>query len=84
MTHLQNWTMAALLAAILLITGALLDGPSDIQAEADTADALADARRDHGAATLCRQLHGPQAAHLWDAGGSLICLGAAGQTHASR
>ena len=78
MTHLQNWTMAALFAAMLLVASALLEGPDDLQAEADTAAALADAReqalREHVARQRCADMHGPNAAHLWDVAGSLHCL----------
>lgn len=78
MNHLQNWSLAAAFAAFLLVTSALLDGPDDLQAEADAAATLADARdqalREHVARQRCADMHGPDTAHLWDAAGSLHCL----------
>lgn len=84
MNHLENWGMGLLVTAVLLVASALLDGPDDLQAEADTSAAVADAReaardaaeREHNAAQICTELHGPGAAHLWDAAGSLHCLSA--------
>lgn len=77
MTHFENWSLAALFAALLLITSALLEGPDDVQAEVDTAAAVADAReqalREHAGRQRCAQLRERGAEHLWDVAGSLDC-----------
>ena len=63
---------AALLAAIaLLITGALMDGPSELQAAQDVADeaAYAAALADGGASKCAALGRTP----VWTQGGDLIC-----------
>lgn len=49
MTHLKTTTLAALFLAAFFILGHLMDGPSDMQAEEDTALAVSDLAKMEGA-----------------------------------
>lgn len=49
MTHLKTTTLAALFLAAFFILAHTLDGPSDMQAEADTALAVSDLADWHAA-----------------------------------
>lgn len=82
--RLLNMALLAFLLAVLS-TSYLLDTDEPYtHAQRDAiAAAQADARKERGARDLCRELHGPQAAHLWDAGGSLVCISRRGETLAS-
>lgn len=83
-THLT--TMAALAFLIVVLgAGHLLDEPQPYTAaQADAiAAAKAEVRRERGARDLCRELHGPSAAHLWDAAGSLVCITRRGEVVAA-
>jgi len=77
----------ALLAFLTVALGAsyLLDEPQPYTAaQLDAIKAAkAEARREAGARDLCKELHGPQAAHLWDASGSLVCISRRGEVVAA-
>lgn len=49
MTHIKTTTLAALFLAAFFILGHLMDGPSDMQAEEDTALAVSDLAKMEGA-----------------------------------
>jgi hypothetical protein len=49
MTHLKTTTLAALFLAAFFILAHLMDGPSDMQAEEDTALAVSDLAKMEGA-----------------------------------
>ena len=78
----------ALLAFLLVALGTsyLLDEPQPYTAaQADAiAAARAEARKERGARDLCVELHGPQAAHMWDAAGGLVCISRRGEVVAAR
>lgn len=82
-----NLTTMGLLAFLTVVLGAshLLDEPEGYTAaQADAiAAAKAEIRKERGARDLCQELHGPQAAHLWDAAGSLVCITRRGEVVAA-
>lgn len=73
-----TWPLTALACVILLVLGALLDGPSDIEAEAATAAALADARAharaEHALRERCATLASPDADAAWRDASGQPCL----------
>lgn len=73
--RLINAAIFAFMVAALSLSY-LLDEPEPYTAaQADAISAArAEIRKERGARDLCVELYGPQAAHLWDATGSLICI----------
>lgn len=75
--------MTALLVGVFaLVLGAahLLDEHPYTPAQADAIQHLqAERTREHAARDLCVSEYGPQAAHQWDAQGSLVCITARGE-----
>ena len=71
MNPVTKFAIAALAAIALLITGALMDGPSELQAAQDVADeaAYAAAQADGGQAQCAALGRSP----LWTAEGHLVC-----------
>ena len=77
----RNWIAAALFAAFLLVTSAWLDGPDDVQAEADAKAAHVEAAASAASVTerektiwrVCRSLHGERAQVLETTDGNLVC-----------
>jgi hypothetical protein len=72
-----------LVAAMALVLGGshLLDGePPYSAAQADAIKQLqAERKREMAARELCAAEYGPQAAHHWDAEGSLVCISKRGE-----
>lgn len=81
MKHLHNWFEAALVAAFLLVVSAWVDGPDDIQAEADARAAYLDSLKaaatmseaERIATRVCRSLHAERALVLQLESGEFVC-----------
>lgn len=82
--RLINLALFALIV-VGLSTSYLLDEPEPYTAaQADAISAArAEVRKERGARDLCIELYGPQAAHLWDAAGSLVCITRRGEVVAA-
>ena len=74
MTHLINWTLAAL-AAFLLSGACMLDGdPTDLGLSDAQRQAKAEARREHAAAEVCFKTLGLGSRPQWREDGTLECV----------
>jgi len=83
--RLLNLALAAFFAIALGASHLLDTEPGYTPAQADAISAArAEARKERGARDLCVELYGPQAAHLWDAAGSLHCITRRGEQIAAR
>lgn len=77
----RNWIAAALFAAFLLGISAWIDGPDDVQAEADSKSAHVEAaasaanmtEREKTIWRVCRSLHGERAQVFETTDGDLVC-----------
>lgn len=76
-----HYAAVAAIAMLLLIIGAMMDGPQDHQADwADSAAIKAlqasqsgTARRNAAAQRVCLESHGPNSEARWTADGDLVC-----------